>query len=160
MPMAPTPSNASIAFRSCHLRKCSFMSTCTFGRIVAGLLTGCGLDFLAGKLSGSRVDGAMLQLIGVLSASILFPVTVQPGWLVIYIRLPRNLQVSFRAVKIGVPKKEENVDHEAATGQGRLESKALPKTALGKSTPSGGLDVFILRVFTGLVSKNASRSTY
>eukprot|EP00971_Amphidinium_carterae_P048333 952333-Amphidinium_carterae.1 len=33
-------------------------------RIVAGLLTGCGLDFLAEKVSGPRVDSATLQLIG------------------------------------------------------------------------------------------------
>eukprot|EP00971_Amphidinium_carterae_P290151 5761029-Amphidinium_carterae.1 len=42
-------------------------------RIVEGLLTGCGLDFLAEKLSGPRVDGATLQLIGALFASILLP---------------------------------------------------------------------------------------
>eukprot|EP00971_Amphidinium_carterae_P175714 3482789-Amphidinium_carterae.1 len=37
------------------------------------LLTGCGLDFLAEKASGSRVDNATLQLIGLLFASILMP---------------------------------------------------------------------------------------
>eukprot|EP00971_Amphidinium_carterae_P084843 1678928-Amphidinium_carterae.1 len=59
------------ALRSCHLMKYSFIytSSCT----VAGLLTGFGLDLFAGKLFGSRVDGATLQLIGVLFASILFP---------------------------------------------------------------------------------------
>eukprot|EP00971_Amphidinium_carterae_P255758 5077727-Amphidinium_carterae.1 len=37
------------------------------------LLTGLGLDFLAGILSGPTVDRATLQLIGVLFASILLP---------------------------------------------------------------------------------------
>eukprot|EP00971_Amphidinium_carterae_P128769 2550490-Amphidinium_carterae.2 len=38
-----------------------------------GLLTGYGLAFLAGKLSGPTVDRATLQLVGVLSASLLLP---------------------------------------------------------------------------------------
>eukprot|EP00971_Amphidinium_carterae_P337305 6474042-Amphidinium_carterae.1 len=42
-------------------------------RIVTGWLTGYGLDFLAEKVSGPRVDSATLQLIGVLFASILLP---------------------------------------------------------------------------------------
>eukprot|EP00971_Amphidinium_carterae_P273566 5429254-Amphidinium_carterae.1 len=37
------------------------------------LLTGFGLDFLAGMLSGPRVDRATLQLLGVFFASILLP---------------------------------------------------------------------------------------
>eukprot|EP00971_Amphidinium_carterae_P340597 6479032-Amphidinium_carterae.2 len=41
--------------------------------IVAGLVTGFGLDLLAGQLSGSKVERATLQLIGVLFASILLP---------------------------------------------------------------------------------------
>eukprot|EP00971_Amphidinium_carterae_P051276 1009579-Amphidinium_carterae.1 len=41
--------------------------------IVAGLLTGFGLDQLAGKLSGPKIDRATLQLVGVSFASILFP---------------------------------------------------------------------------------------
>eukprot|EP00971_Amphidinium_carterae_P069994 1384976-Amphidinium_carterae.1 len=39
----------------------------------SGLLTGFGLDFLAEKLAGPRVDRATLQLIGVLLSSILLP---------------------------------------------------------------------------------------
>eukprot|EP00971_Amphidinium_carterae_P063237 1251428-Amphidinium_carterae.1 len=41
--------------------------------IVAGLLTGFGLDLLAGQLFGEKVDRATLQLIGVLFTSILLP---------------------------------------------------------------------------------------
>eukprot|EP00971_Amphidinium_carterae_P125205 2480760-Amphidinium_carterae.1 len=41
--------------------------------IVAGLLTGFGLDLLADKLSGPTVDRATLQLVAVLFASILLP---------------------------------------------------------------------------------------
>eukprot|EP00971_Amphidinium_carterae_P005642 112000-Amphidinium_carterae.1 len=37
------------------------------------LLTGFGLDLLAGKLSGPKVDPVTLQLVGVLLASILLP---------------------------------------------------------------------------------------
>eukprot|EP00971_Amphidinium_carterae_P175350 3475941-Amphidinium_carterae.1 len=61
----------SIAFRTCHLTKCSFISTssCT----AAGLVTGFGLDLLAGMLSGPKVDRATLQLVGVLIASIFLP---------------------------------------------------------------------------------------
>eukprot|EP00971_Amphidinium_carterae_P275733 5471233-Amphidinium_carterae.1 len=40
---------------------------------VLGLLTGFGLDLLAGLLSGPTVDRARLQLVGVLLASILLP---------------------------------------------------------------------------------------
>eukprot|EP00971_Amphidinium_carterae_P200102 3971321-Amphidinium_carterae.2 len=43
------------------------------GRIVSGLLTGFGLDFLAGKLTGPNIDRATLQLVGLLFASILLP---------------------------------------------------------------------------------------
>eukprot|EP00971_Amphidinium_carterae_P035453 697990-Amphidinium_carterae.2 len=64
-------SNALIASRSCHFKTPSFTSIA--GCIVAGLLTGFGLDFLAGQLSGPKVDRATLQLIGVLFASILLP---------------------------------------------------------------------------------------
>eukprot|EP00971_Amphidinium_carterae_P348569 6490568-Amphidinium_carterae.1 len=39
----------------------------------SGLLTGYGLDFLAKKLSGPKVDRATLQLVGVLFASIVLP---------------------------------------------------------------------------------------
>eukprot|EP00971_Amphidinium_carterae_P125620 2488587-Amphidinium_carterae.1 len=42
-------------------------------RAVAGLLTGFGLDLLAELLSGPTVDRATLQLVGVLSSSILLP---------------------------------------------------------------------------------------
>eukprot|EP00971_Amphidinium_carterae_P170255 3373318-Amphidinium_carterae.1 len=38
-----------------------------------GLLTGFGLDLLAGTLSGPTVDRATLQLVGVLFASIILP---------------------------------------------------------------------------------------
>eukprot|EP00971_Amphidinium_carterae_P204150 4051360-Amphidinium_carterae.1 len=41
--------------------------------IVAGLLTGFGLDLLAGKLSGPKVDRATLNLVGLLFSSILLP---------------------------------------------------------------------------------------
>eukprot|EP00971_Amphidinium_carterae_P181039 3591195-Amphidinium_carterae.1 len=41
--------------------------------VLSGLLTGFGLDFLAGQLSGPSVDSATLQLVGVLFASILVP---------------------------------------------------------------------------------------
>eukprot|EP00971_Amphidinium_carterae_P058669 1160231-Amphidinium_carterae.2 len=40
---------------------------------IAGLLTGYGLDHLAGKLLGPKVDRATLQLVGMLFASILLP---------------------------------------------------------------------------------------
>eukprot|EP00971_Amphidinium_carterae_P047462 934888-Amphidinium_carterae.1 len=52
-----------------YLRLRLVISSCT----VPGLLTGFGLDFLAGQLSGPSVDRATLQLIGVLFASILLP---------------------------------------------------------------------------------------
>eukprot|EP00971_Amphidinium_carterae_P305637 6073868-Amphidinium_carterae.1 len=60
-----------MAYRSCHLLKYSFVSASSCA--VAGLLTGFGLDLIAGKLSGPKVDRATLQLIGVLFASILLP---------------------------------------------------------------------------------------
>eukprot|EP00971_Amphidinium_carterae_P252706 5017195-Amphidinium_carterae.1 len=41
--------------------------------IVAGLLTGFGLDFLAEQLSGPTVDRATLQVVGVLLSSIFLP---------------------------------------------------------------------------------------
>eukprot|EP00971_Amphidinium_carterae_P103474 2048614-Amphidinium_carterae.1 len=40
---------------------------------LAGLITGFGLDFLAGKLSGPSNDRATLQLVGTLFASTLVP---------------------------------------------------------------------------------------
>eukprot|EP00971_Amphidinium_carterae_P020396 402044-Amphidinium_carterae.1 len=40
---------------------------------VLGLVTGFGLDFLAGRLSGPRADRATLQLVGMLCASTLVP---------------------------------------------------------------------------------------
>eukprot|EP00971_Amphidinium_carterae_P209003 4146409-Amphidinium_carterae.1 len=48
-------------------------------RIVSGLLTGFGLDFLAVKLSGPDVDTATLQLVSVLFSSILLPGFVWGG---------------------------------------------------------------------------------
>eukprot|EP00971_Amphidinium_carterae_P034912 687450-Amphidinium_carterae.1 len=49
------------------------MSTILFGHTASGLLTGMGLEFLAGKLSGPSVDSTTLQLVGMLFASTLFP---------------------------------------------------------------------------------------
>eukprot|EP00971_Amphidinium_carterae_P348436 6490487-Amphidinium_carterae.2 len=66
-----TLSNALSAFRGCHLFQHSCISTSRC--IVAGLLTGFGLDLLAGLLSGPTVDHATLQLVGVLFSSILMP---------------------------------------------------------------------------------------
>eukprot|EP00971_Amphidinium_carterae_P020949 413359-Amphidinium_carterae.1 len=63
--------NALIAFRSCHLITYSLISPSSC--IVAGLLTGFGLDLLAEKLSGPTVDRATLQLVGLLFSSILLP---------------------------------------------------------------------------------------
>eukprot|EP00971_Amphidinium_carterae_P229155 4545539-Amphidinium_carterae.1 len=41
--------------------------------LVSGLLTVFGLEFLARKLSGPNIDGATLQLVGLLFASTLLP---------------------------------------------------------------------------------------
>eukprot|EP00971_Amphidinium_carterae_P141134 2796681-Amphidinium_carterae.1 len=41
--------------------------------LCSGLVTGFGLDFLAGVLSGPNVDRATLQLVGVLCASTVLP---------------------------------------------------------------------------------------
>eukprot|EP00971_Amphidinium_carterae_P173318 3435998-Amphidinium_carterae.1 len=51
---------------------CSYVQ---FHRFVSGLLTGFGLDFLAGKLSGPGIDSTTLQLIGLLLSSTLVPGT-------------------------------------------------------------------------------------
>eukprot|EP00971_Amphidinium_carterae_P270855 5374820-Amphidinium_carterae.1 len=58
-----------IAYRSCH--RIQYSSTSSF--TIAGLLTGFGLDLLAGQVAGPTVDRATLQLIGVLFASIFLP---------------------------------------------------------------------------------------
>eukprot|EP00971_Amphidinium_carterae_P333923 6468947-Amphidinium_carterae.1 len=41
--------------------------------LVSGLVTGFGLEFLAGKMAGPKVDGVTLQMLGLLLASILLP---------------------------------------------------------------------------------------
>eukprot|EP00971_Amphidinium_carterae_P026892 530363-Amphidinium_carterae.1 len=60
-----------MALKTRHVMESSFISTSSC--ILAGLLTGFGLDLLAGMLFGPRVDRATLQLVGVLFASILLP---------------------------------------------------------------------------------------
>eukprot|EP00971_Amphidinium_carterae_P049130 968082-Amphidinium_carterae.1 len=68
----------SVEFNSLRLphKKKRVLAWTVCGRIVSGLLTGFGLDFVAGKLSGPDADSATLQLVGVLFVSILLPGSV------------------------------------------------------------------------------------
>eukprot|EP00971_Amphidinium_carterae_P283365 5625685-Amphidinium_carterae.1 len=51
----------------------SCISYCKFCLIASGLLTGFGLELMAGMLAGPSVDSATLQLVGTLVASTLLP---------------------------------------------------------------------------------------
>eukprot|EP00971_Amphidinium_carterae_P003238 63885-Amphidinium_carterae.1 len=62
-----------MAFREGHFN-CDLIHLMSWlCRIVAGLITGFGLDFLARMLSGPNVDRATLQLVGTSFASTLVP---------------------------------------------------------------------------------------